>query len=352
MKYFVNTIMTAGIGALLAGCTSQELPDGDRGVALLQPDFLTGTTVTRSLVNGTASETKNGNIHQVNLYVTKSTGNTVYPGITFNGADGLSQFTYNGTSWAGSPTVNLHNEEARIYAYYPVDINPTHVSGGTLHTIPVSGIPVDQTFNGANTWECNVTDYLYGSAQQATDSPITATNQSFKPAIWMRHALAQVVFKMQSRDGRPVDTYDYIKKITMTTTGGTSFPTGTGTMQINDGTMSLSATNGKTLSFAPSANPVQCGASSSPKVVAYGLVAPLSSELSDVSLSIELADKTTDTNKRILAVSSSSFNVKWEKGKRYIYNLTLTDRNIVVGNITITTWTPQSGSGDLRPDGF
>lgn len=351
MKYFVSTIMTAGIGVLLAGCTSQELPDAGGGVAILQPDFLTGTTGTRSLVNGIASGTGNGNIHQVNLYVTKSADNTVYPGITFSSIAGLSQFTYGGANWEGDPTVNLHNEKARIYAYYPVNVNPTYVAGGTQHTIPVS-ISADQTFDGANTWNCSVTDYLYGSAQQATDSPITASNQSFKPSIWMRHALAQVVFKMQSRDGRPVDAHDYIKKITMSTTGGTHFSTGTGTMLINDGTMKLSVTDGKTLSFTPSANPVQCGANSSPKVVAYGLVAPLSSKLANVSLSIELAGEASADNKRVLAVTSTTFNVKWEKGKRYIYNLTLTDRDIVVGDITITSWTPETGSDELRPDGF
>lgn len=353
MKHIANKITTAGLGLLLVGCSGQELPDDGRGVASLQPHFLTGTTDTRSLVNGTASKTGSGNINQVNLYVTKNVGNAVYPGITFNSIAGLSQFTYNGTAWTGDPTVNLHNEEARIYAYYPVNVNPTPVSGSDTHTIPVTGITAAQTFDGANTWNCNVTDYLYGSAEQASDKEITASNQSFKPAIWLHHALAQVVFKMQSASGHQVDTYDYIKKITMTTTGGTSFLTGSGTMQLKDGVIaSLGGGEIKELTFTPSANPVQCGANSQAKVVAYGLVAPLTAELSDVTLTIELGDKTSDTNKRILSVTNTGFNVQWLKGKRYVYNLTLTDRNIVVDKITITPWTPATGTGDLRPDGF
>ena len=110
MKHIANKITTAGLGLLLVGCTGQELPDDGRGVVSLQPHFLTGTTDTRSLVNGTASATSKGNIHQVNLYVTKKADNAVYPGITFNGTAGLSQFTYSSTACKGNPTVNLHNE--------------------------------------------------------------------------------------------------------------------------------------------------------------------------------------------------------------------------------------------------
>lgn len=351
MKHIANKITTAGLGLLLVGCTGQELPDDGRGVVSLQPHFLTGTTDTRSLVNGTASATGNGNIHQVNLYVTKKADNAVYPGITNGTVNGLSQFTYDGTAWTGNPTVNLHNEKARIYAYYPVDVNPTHVSGDT-HTIPVADITAAQTFNGANTWECNVTDYLYGSTKQDADNEIIASNQSFKPAIWLRHALAQVVFKMQSASGRPVDAYDYIKKITMKTAGSTSFLTGSGTMQLKDGVIASLSGTAKELTFTPSANPVQCAANSQSKVVAYGLVAPLSFALSDVTLTIELGDKSSDTNKRILSVTNPTFNVQWSKGKRYVYNLTLTNRDIVVNEITITPWTPAIGTGDLRPDGF
>lgn len=351
MKHIANKITTAGLGLLLVGCTGQELPDDGRGVVSLQPHFLTGTTDTRSLVNGTASAIGNGNIHQVNLYVTKKADNAVYPGITFNGTAGLSQFTYSGTAWTGNPTVNLHNEKARIYAYYPVDVNPTHVSGDA-HTIPVADITAAQTFNGANTWECNVTDYLYGSTKQDADNEIIASNQSFEPAIWLRHALTQVVFKMQSASGRPVDAYDYIKKITMKTTGSPSFLTGSGTMQLKDGVIASLNETAYELTFTPLANPVQCGANSQSKVVAYGLVAPLSSALSNVTLTIELGDKSSDTNKRILSVSSEHFNVQWLKGKRYVYNLTLTNPKIVVNEIKITPWTDENGTGDLRPDGF
>lgn len=352
MKHIANKITTAGLGLLLIGCTGQELPDDGGGVVSLQPHFLTGTPDTRSLVNGTASATGGGNIHQVNLYVTKKADNTAYPGITLSGTAGLSQFTYNGTAWTGSPAVNLHNEEARIYAYYPVDVNPTPVSGDDTHTIPVTGITAAQTFNGANTWECNVTDYLYGSAGQDADEQITASNQSFKPAIWLHHALAQVVFKMQSASGRPVDAYDYIKKITMKTTGSTSFLIGSGTMQLKDGVIASLNGTANELTFTPSANPVQCGANSQPKVVAYGLVAPLSSALSNVTLTIELGAQNNTENKRILTVSSKHFSVQWSKGKRYVYNLTLTNRDIKVNEITITRWDSKEGTGDLRPDGF
>ena len=88
---------------------------------------------------------------------------------------------------------------------------------------------------------------MYGSASNTVGevTAITASNTTpsggspssgtYQPEIYLQHALARLSFTMQSATGRSVNTtYDYVKKITLKTSPN-AFTTGTGTMQIADG---------------------------------------------------------------------------------------------------------------------
>lgn len=342
----------------LAGLTACTDEMDDAGI-VLRPAIYTGTQATRSIVNAFASSAGGGNINAVKLYVTQNTGNAVYPGVN----SGLSTFTYDGTDWIGNPVVKLSNIEARIYAFYPVSLSPTHDTGNSdAHTVPVN-VSAEQKFSGDNTWECEQVDYLYGSSsdQVGTAGEIKAKNtkDSYSPTIHMQHALAQVVFQLQTVSGRPVDdTYDYVKKITLATTGNDKkyFLTGTGTMLLKDGTLG-SLTAGNTLTFVPSAasSAVKCGANTSPAIVAYGLVAPMTAtpDASSLTLTILLGKPTATDGERELTVTIPS-PVKWERGRRYLYTLNLSNRAVTVdGTTTITDWTSNGNvDQDMNPDGF
>ena len=301
------------------------------------------------------------------LYVTESAGYPFYQGVKDPDnklKDGLSLFKAKGEgtlSWAGAPAVNLYNLQARVFAFSPSDatFNPSTTSDE--HTIEVT-IPADMTFNGGNSWQCSTIDYLYGSGSSdiGSNTSITASNAegAFSPTIHLQHALAQVVFKLQSAPGRLVDNnYDYVKKITLNTTSNIFVATAnsaTTTMKLKDGTLGATTGIGE-LTFTPNpmATAVKCGENGTPAVVGYGLVAPLASKPTDVSLTIVLG-KTTDTaNERHLIVKAANFQqMQWERGYRYTYSLILSDRAIVVEDITIDGWQKVTGNGTLRPDGF
>lgn len=352
----------SGITLLIAlsACSAGELPDG--GDVYLRPSFYTGGMQTRSIVNGTSSTGRDGNINKVKLYVTNNTGNAVYtaPGLT----GGLSEYTYDGTTWKGSLEIKLSNVEARIYAFYPETSAVTAGAGGAdTHTIPVS-VTAGLTFDGGNEWNCNQVDYLYGSASSTTGDaqPVTASNASgkFEPAIHMQHALAQVVFKMQTASGRPVDdTYDYVKQLTLKATTSL-FMTGTnGTMLLKDGTLQSISTGVKELTFKP--NPdntaVKCGANGSAVVVGYGLVAPLASQPGNgtISLTVLLGKQGTAVTENERELTAVLSNPQWLKGNRYTYTITLSNRSMVVEKVTsepIKGWDDVSGSGSLKPEGF
>lgn len=361
---------------LLPACTVGEDgvdngPSGNRGeTVLLQPRFYTGQPSTRSVVNGLESSeavTGKDKISSVMLYVTESAGYPFYQGVKDPDnklKDGLSLFKAKGEgtlSWAGAPAVNLYNLQARVFAFSPSDatFNPSTTSDE--HTIEVT-IPTDMTFNGENSWQCNTVDYLYGSGSSdiGSKTSITASNAegAFSPTIHLQHALAQIVFKLQSASGRLVDNdYDYVKKITLNAASNIFAATAnsaTTTMKLKEGTLGVTAGTG-VLSFtpAPTTTAVKCGENGTPAIVGYGLVAPLASKPTDVSLTIVLG-KTTDTaNERHLIVKAANFQqMQWERGYRYTYSLILSDRAIVVEDITIDGWQKVTGNGTLRPDGF
>lgn len=361
---------------LLPACTAVEEGTGNdpsgssEQPVLLQPSFHTGEPSTRSIVNGLESSDAISNtdkISSVMLYVTQENGYPFYPGVEDAEnklANGQSLFTAKGSTgnltWEGNPAVNLFNATARVFAYSPSDATFKASTTNDQHTIDVK-VPADMTFNGANAWQCNTVDYLYGSGSNTVGSSelITGSNKtSFKPNIYLQHALAQVVFKMQSAPDREVDaTYDYVKKITLHSVSSAFLATkggATTTMQIKDGTLGISA--GVTdLNFVadPLANAVKCGANKSPVVVAYGLVAPMTNTPTDISMTVVLGKTTDTTNERQLTVKVADFQqIQWKKGKRYTYNLILSDRSISVAKATIENWNPDKQNGTLRPDGF
>lgn len=350
-----NTFLCCiGLTAWITACTSETDGIGqDSTAVVLRPVFVAASPETRSIVNGLG--TGGGNINQIKLYVTKSDGYTPYPGIGSSPNEGLSTYTGKGNGtleWTGSPEVKLHNETARIFAYAPADAALTKSGNSIAHTIPVT-VESDIKFDGSSEWNCTGDDYLYGSSspQVGVSGEITASNADgkFSPTIHLQHALAQVAFKLQTANGRPVDgNYDYVKSIKLEATD--AFLTGSnGKMQIADGAIS-NLTAASTLTFTASTNPKICGNYNSGNIVAYGLVAPIA-EPSSVKLTITLGSKNGDTNQRVLSVTSNNFKIKWEKGQRYIYNLTLTDRAIKVSNVEIKEWGAEvSETGDLEPD--
>lgn len=351
-----------GIGIAGGACSSEELPGGDQAEVRLQPHFFAATAETRSIVNGTGTETKEDKISTVGLYVTQKDNNAVY------GTNGKAIFTKQANeNWTGD--VKLGSIVARLYAFSPSDSEVTHANSSDTHTIPVT-LSADQTFAGGtagsegNGWECSGTDYLYGTTTEAIEATpaqnIEASNTNFSPSIYLHHALAQVVFKLQTVSGRPVDnTYDFVKKITLKATESNKyFQTGTGTMQLKDGVLG-GLTAGNTLSFAPSVitKAVKCGANTSPNVVAYGLVAPMTAAPAGNSITLTFllgkpeVDKTDGERELTVTIPSP---VKWEKGKRYLYTLNLSNRAITVeGTTEIKGWgKPVNSEQDMKPDGF
>lgn len=369
-KAFAAGCMAAAGGLLLGGCTATDEWPANQDYAVLSPKVLLGGAATRSVISGVDANPGGYQINEIQLFVVKNAdGHTPYPYVGATEAGNLSTFTLTaGTDeWIGKPEVKLSADMARIFAFYPPITTADFIPSQTdlTHKIKVT-IPAEQTFDGKTTWGCSQTDYLYGSkgADVGNTDPITANNKKsdagssapFSPTISMQHALALLEFRLQSKSGRDVDdTYDYVKEVRLSTTGSARFRVtespNSGTMQIANGTLDLA--NSPTLTFRPKSGSVKCGAYGSPVLVAYGLVAPLTADLSDLKITVVL-DKQNDTTTERRELSVNIAPKTWQKGNRYQFTLTLSDRNIEINNVDVSPWQEQdiSGNDPIYPDGL
>lgn len=365
-----SVCMTAVSMLFLGGCTASDEWPADQDYAVLSPNVQLGGASTRSVISGVDANPGGYQINEIQLFVVKNDdGFTPYPYAGAAEAGNLSTFTLTaGTDeWIGKPEVKLSADMARIFAFYPpitaADFIPSQTD--LTHKIKVT-IPAVQTFDVQTTWGCSQTDYLYGSkgADVGNTDPITANNKKsdasssapFSPTISMQHALALLEFRLQSKSGRDVDdTYDYVKEVRLATTGSAQFRVtespNSGTMQIANGTLDLA--NSPTLTFRPKSGSVKCGTYGSPVLVAYGLVAPLTADLSDLKVTVVL-DKQNDTTTERRELSVNIAPKTWQKGNRYQFTLTLSDRNIEINNVDVSPWQEQdiSGNDPIYPDGL
>lgn len=370
----IASVCMAAVSMLfLGGCTASDEWPADQDYAVLSPNVQLGGASTRSVISGVDANPGGYQIKEIQLFVVKNDdGHTPYPYAGAAEAGNLSTFTLtagNGSSdeWIGNPEVKLSADMAHIFAFYPPITTADFIPSQTdlTHKIKVT-IPAEQTFDGKTTWGCSQTDYLYGSkgADVGNTDPITANNKKsdagsstpFSPTISMQHALALLEFRLQSKSGRDVDnTYDYVKEIRLATSGDNQFrvteSSNSGTMQIADGTLDLA--NSPTLTFRSESESVKCGTYGSPVLVAYGLVAPLTADLDDLTVTVVLDEKDkTTTEKRELSVKIAPKT--WQKGNRYQFTLTLSDRNIEINKVDVFPWQEQdiNVNDPIYPDGL
>lgn len=366
---------TASLFCIACSGENSVLTDGD--AVLLQPGVHAGATLasTRSMINdvGTGAD----QISTIGIYLAAADG-SLYPGSNAGGATFTKAAS--GTKWTSNPSTYVSLAQATVYAWAPATTalksdggsgsggnsgsGSGSGSGGSSSTVlpalPVS-VPAGQTFDGGNTYDCSTADYLYGSGSATVGSTteVTANSLSASPALYLQHALSQVVFRIQNANDRTPDpTYDYVKKIKLTAAGSatpfyctTASGSGSaGTMSLTDGALSGLDEVGE-ISFTPSARPQQVG-TSGPVTVAYGLVAPKAGAASGmrVTLTLTLGEQSSDATERDLTLSTDAFNPAWQKGYRYVYTLTLGERGISLQPVDIKGWTEVSGgSSDVDP---
>lgn len=344
-------ICLAVISVALAGCTNSEtdwMPENG-GEVVLGIDKLSLSMETKAIYDGVAGTAGSGKLNSIGVLVTKGSAGSM---TIYSAGTSLTTFTTSdGKAWATSTPIYLNNTVGTVYAWVPYTLNPTVAASGD-HTVSGVNVSQSQTFNAANTWECNQEDYLYGTSNNTTGSTTQPTASKTSPTVtnfYLQHALAKVSFKIMKANGQTLNTDDYVKKIVLKSAGN-KFVFGSGkTMNIHTGAISGAAGAGD-LTLAPSGyGSAACkqlsayaAAYAGVDVKAYGLVAPVASASSDLTVELTLGpnaalNAATDRT----YTNTTKANLQWEKGKHYTYTITVTDAALVISNVSVNAWADQ-----------
>lgn len=322
LGWFTGTLLVTGCHDSVTGM--------EENAVSLSPEVFTGVQGS----NATAGNT----LDAIGFYVTGATNHATYPGTSTNG----DVFTRSGDTWTPTSPLVVNGTKGRLYAWAPSTATLTPDAANGKHVVPVT-VPASQTCTGETVKEVN--DYLYGAGTDATASvtPVIVSSQLATPAIYMQHALARVVFNVQY-DSREASDNNHVKSVKLTAVGN-SFLSGTGKLQVGDGTLT-GLTGTKELTFTPAAGAEQA-VGTTPVTAASGLVAPLASTPS-VTLTITLGTKSDATHDRTYTLTSAGINVQWKRGYSYIYNLKL--GNYIEAEQIAVPWGSQESTTPVTPE--
>ncbi|WP_321480908.1 fimbrillin family protein [uncultured Bacteroides sp.] len=339
-----KTILLATLAAaVLASCSNDEkVPvlssqTQELGVSV---NVLSGVG-TRALKQGTAFATSDA----IGVFIT-GTGYT----------SKVAAYTFDGTTWvspaAAADKINLTNETATVYAFYPSTAvtNPVTLVGDGSDAIDATLAASEASFDGTNQM-----DYMYGTgaatsgagtagdpyvygawpfaSNAATDgtSPVSYDN---KVDLYMHHALSKLSFvvnKAESYGGTGLITA--IKIDSKAGTPATPL-SGSFTIKVSDGTLTTSAVTVGPISFtdATGVNANDYNATASTTVTAYGLVIPVAVADLTVTATVDGKEMTAD----LPALPNSA--TAWAAGNNYTYTLLISGTELEVTTVSIVDW--------------
>lgn len=233
-------------------------------------------------------------------------------GVTFlNSSDGYYdsktynniKFNYNGSTWTGASSILLSPTVGKVYAYYP------WVSGANIAAIAMTA---------STKVASNGTDYMYAT-------PVSNITQTARTAnLSMNHALSAVTITVKK------GTYTGTGKVTAFTwksaTAGTS-----GTLNAKTGAITNTA-GGNTAfdSGLTTSSYLTIGSGTS-----YQFMVVPTGSAGTVTFSLTMDGQTYS------ATTSSSMT--FAKGNNYTFTLTLDAKQMSLGGVTVSGWTPQTG---------
>lgn len=340
-------------------------------VGLIALGFLSGCSVMERDLFEQTERVKLLALNDVGLF-TKS----IYPGIG-TGADELDrigvvvtagndfyndeiptqQFYYNGTGWeARKDTLFLAEKSGTVYACSVPKESATFtvsleggipVLPGTIACEQSCRLPADLS---APLTDVDQYDYLYGTEPgNVTNRPVVSRDHN-TASLEMRHFMAKVSFRvMKAIDQSAPGENDFIKSVTLQSTGSPRFTAGVVSFNLGNGkitggslynTIKLSNVGDYAKVDAYTANHAGLGAKM------FGLTAPVTKV--EGTISVLLGQKANTRYDRSYQAENTVFS--WEGGKHYIYSLLITDVGLIVSKPQVVGWEESAISEPVLPD--
>lgn len=336
---------------LLGACTEVEtyVEDVDQGTSVpLAINGLGMSVETRAIVDDVSNDGAANHLGKIGVLVTKAKGS----GVELYSTKTPQTYTYDGTLWTPGDALNLANAEGTLYAWAPT----TGYTGSLLTNNPVIKsikiLDTQQINAGTNEWDTDQEDLLYGSSGEAVGNTEHHKVSKAAPAVenlYMQHALCKISFRIMKGDGQTVNTSDFVKQIELADEANSSFlssarPTVGMTMSLADGVFSgLIATKKLTLNMLTKGKQAQVAAyavdyANVTVAQAYGLVAPKASGEMAIQLTVGPEGALNAATDRTYKNSQPLAGVVWERGKHYVYRITVTDQGLKITDVSVVGW--------------
>lgn len=347
--------------SFLVSCTATEIdvPEDqsgggeEEGVAM-SIQTLSLHEETKAIYDDTGSDesTNPNHLGSIKVLVTKGSDPVEY----YSESNQRQTFTCSGSgdnkTWSTTNVLYLGDIEGTVYAWGPATMEG-ELDGSTPKK-PVMKSPIvlaDQTFAYGNQWETSQVDYLYGTAADKTAPKVS--RQSASVVLSMQHALSKISFKVMKAKEQAVTSEDYVKKVELASSSSafvTAPSPATGVaLQLTDGTLTGTSTaNALTLTAATGAGEQgqiavwteSSGTADFTAVTpqAYGLVAPANAGQIGVKITLGASGSLSDQDHTYSTANNQTVTVNWEKGKHYIYTMTVTDRGLEFSSVTVAGW--------------
>lgn len=355
---------------LLVSCTGMEtdVPEersggGEDEKVAMSIQMLSLREETKAIYDGTGDDENSNPNHlgSIKVLVTKGSETVEY----YSDSNQTQTFTCSsgegGKTWSTTSILYLGDTEGSVYAWAPATMDGELNSNSPK--IPVMKSPIvlaEQTFAYNNQWKTNQVDYLYGT--NAEKSTPKVSRQQSSVALSMQHALSKISFKVMKANGQTVTSEDYVKKVELTSSNTAfviaSLPATNVEMKLVDGTLTGTSTTGTLTLTATTGDGEQGqiatwaeasgGGSSTADFSAvtpqaYGLVAPVNVGNIGVKITLGAVGELSDQDHIYSTANNSAISVNWEKGKHYVYTMTVTDRGLEFGSVEVADW---ESSGD------
>lgn len=248
--------------------------------------------------------------------ISESTGNIYDSNPDYKNVRAEAFLVNNKLNWRQSPDIYLNEEPVTVYAYYPyqsqVNFDPEN--------IPVRISP-----------DASLTkDYMYGiqaSGQRAVNqiSPVALLN--------MNHTLSLLSFQLRMTP--EAEGCFLLHAIQIGNKAGGTAPCFRGKMNIKTGNIGgCAGTNASTRLKLNTPRMLK----KIPDEPQQLMVIPTSRIRTDGDVEVLFIINETTFKYKIPA------NTKWEKGKRYIYNLLFNGKDITLENVSTSEWLPVEGN--------
>jgi hypothetical protein len=242
----------------------------------------------------------------------------------------LTTYTLSGTTWGASSPIYLSGDTANVYGFYPSTATCSSLSSAGLVTAnlfaaPTSGTSTEASFTGAGQ-----TDYMWATPKIANNNGNNTVTMTYK------HALTRIAFVIKKDANYPTATGSGTITSIKITAGSAILPTA-GTFKVSDGTFAATtSSNASTLQLTPAAT-TYINASGVTTETAYCLVAPTTTALSGIGLTMTIDGKT---------MSATGFPAapSWSGGSSYTYTVTVSPTALTVSStVTVAAWTVGTG---------